>query len=71
MIPNIDIDRLKEMSGKSLLAYFKFNETNLLSLLAATSNMPESSSISERIYCYLNGLSVRPKCLCGLDRIFH
>jgi hypothetical protein len=60
-------DQLAEMSGKEILAFFKFNEDRKLELYEHTSFIASDNpkSLSERIYCYKEGLTEVPRCACG------
>ena len=53
-------------SNKRLSIRVRNSDTLISQLTDETSFLPESSDISERLYCYVNNISEIPKCpYCG------
>ncbi|WQJ53851.1 MAG: homing endonuclease [Wendovervirus sonii] len=58
-------------SAKSVMIALR-NEDNLNALINETSFLPSDISVSERFYCWVNGLKEIPKCpVCGKPKKFH
>ena len=58
-------------SNKRLSIRVRNSDTLISQLIDETSFLPESSSISERLYCYVNNISEIPKCpYCGKPKLY-
>lgn len=64
-------NKLENMNGKQLVAYFKFNTEINDMLYKHTKWLPIESTISERVYCYMNNITKHSLCICNKPLIFH